>query len=316
MLKRLSFKAITALTGILPRSVQYAISRPAADLYYQFGKTARENVRANLRVILGSDVSEKLLLRETREVFRAFGKYLCEFFGANHMGPRFVDKYVVIQGREHLDTALARGRGVVFCSGHYSNWELGAMVVARHGYPITGVYQSHDDKRTNAMFVQQRADWGITIVPSQHGAKSALRALRQNQTVALMGDRLTGGPVVDVDFFGKRARLPMGPFRIALTSGAAILPTFIHRRANGQFTLEIGAPLEVGVEGTLAERSQRLGQAWAKVLETRVKIDPSQWTVFYNFWETPAGESAAHGGAPLETAQAGAAETIRQERTQ
>jgi len=313
MLKRFGFKAISALTGILPRSLQYAISRPAADLYYLFGRTARENVRSNLRVILGPGISEKLLRRETREVFRAFGKYLCEFFGIAHMGGRFIDDHVVVQGREHLDAALSRGRGVIFCSGHFSNWELGGMIVAHMGYPITGVYQSHADARTNAIFVQQRADWGIKIVSSQNGAISSLRALRQNETVALMGDRMTGGPVVEVDFFGKPARLPQGPFRIALTSGAALLPTFINRRANGQFTMEIGAALEVGSEGTLAERAQRLGQAWAKVFEARVRFDPSQFTVFYDFWANTSAETTRSRSESIEDAHASENHT-RQER--
>lgn len=306
MLTRLSFKAMSALTGILPRGLQYAISRHAADVYYLLGRGARKNVRSNLRVILGPDASGELLRRETREVFRAFGKYLCEFFGINRMGPRFVDNHVVVQGREHLDAALARGRGVIFCSGHYSNWELGGMVVARLGYPITGVYQSHADARTNEMFVRQRAEWGITIVPSQHGAKGALRALRQNQTVALMGDRQTGGTAVEVEFFGRRARLPQGPFRIALTSGAAILPTFINRRSNGQFTLEIGAPLEVDARGSVPERAARLAQAWAKCLEARVRTDPSQWTVFYDFWNTPETAPLSAAEAPRGLAAADA----------
>ena len=160
MLIRLSFKAMIALTGILPRRVQYAVSRPLADLYYLFGSQARRTVQANLRTILGPGASEALVRRETRAVFRAFGMYLCEFFGAGHFGPEFIDEHVVVQGREHLDAALAKGRGAIFCSAHYSNWELGGMIVAHLGYPITGVYQTHDDAKTNAMFVQQRAEWG------------------------------------------------------------------------------------------------------------------------------------------------------------
>jgi KDO2-lipid IV(A) lauroyltransferase len=122
------------------------------------------------------------------------------------------------------------------------------------------------------------------VVPSQHGAKGALKALRHNQTVALMGDRPTGGPVIAVRFFGRRTCLPQGPWRIALVSGAALLPAFMHRRCNGGFTLEIGAPLHTPAAGTLAERMAAQAQAWADSFAARLRADPGQWAAFRSVW--------------------------------
>jgi KDO2-lipid IV(A) lauroyltransferase len=200
---------------------------------------------------------------------------------------------VVVIGRRNLDAALKAGRGVIFCSGHYSNWEFGATIVAHLGYPITIVAQMHANPRTNALFVEQRRTAGVTVVPSQHGAKGALKALRRNQTVALMGDRPTGGPVIPVRFFGRRTCLPQGPWRIALTSGAALLPTFVSRRLNGNFTLDIGAPLQAPPDGTLHERMAGLAQAWADRFAARVQTDPAQWAAFYAVWDGSAEETAA-----------------------
>ena len=287
MLKRAGFHAIACLSNLLPRAVQYRIAHAVGDCCYLFDHNARENVKANIRCILGPDASEKLVRREARWVFRSFGMYLCEFFGHRHFGGDFVDRHVVVQGRENLDAALARGRGAIFCSGHYSNWEMGGTVVGHLGYPIVIVAQMHADAKTNEMFVKQRADFGITVVPTQHGAKGALKALRNNQPVALLGDRPTGGPVVPVTLCGRTTYLPQGPWRIALVTGAPLLPTFVHRRSNENFTLEIGAPIEVPEKGTQRERMLIMAQRWADVFEARLRVDPSQWAAFYRVWDDP-----------------------------
>ena len=292
MLSLLAFRAIGALADALPRSVQYAIARRAGDLYYFFDATARENVKDNLRGVHGDKVSPALIRKQARWVFRSFGMYLCEFFGQKRFGGDFVDKHVVVQGRENLDAALQRGKGVIFCPAHYSNWEMGATIIAHLGYPITIVAQMHADPKVNELFFGQREKRGIRVVPSQHGAKGALKALRQNHTVALMGDRRTGGPVVGVKLFGRLAYLPQGPWRIALTSGAALLPTFIHRRIDGGLTLEIGAPIDVQSSGTLQERVARLAQSWTQCFERRLLIDPSQWAVFTKVWADSSNDTS------------------------
>jgi KDO2-lipid IV(A) lauroyltransferase len=288
MFRYLGFRTITSLAGVLPRAVQYGIACRAADAYYLLSAQARESMKANLRAALGPGASETLIRRETRSAFHSFGMYLAEFFGYRRLGGRFIDEHVVVVGRENLDVALANGRGAIFCSGHYSNWEFGATIVAHLGYPITIVAQMHADPRTNALFVAQRSAAGVNVVPSEHGAKGALRALRQNHAVALMGDRPTGGPVLPVQFFGRTAYVPQGPWRIALTSGAALLPTFMSRRFNGDFTLEIGAPLQVPSDGTLRERMTSMAQAWMDCFARRLQVDPSQWAAFYNVWNTGA----------------------------
>jgi KDO2-lipid IV(A) lauroyltransferase len=281
----LAYKAITGLASVLPRSFQYALARRLAGLHYLCDRRARLSVIANMRVILGKEADEKSIRREARRVFSSFGLYLCEFFGHRKFGPAFIDKHVQVKGLEHLQAALAAGRGALFCSAHYSNWELGATVVAHLGYPILAVVQKHSEERSNSLFVKQREEAGVQVVHSLQGATAALKALRHNQTVALLGDRTTGGPVVMAQLFSRPTPLPQGPWRIALLSGAALLPTFVLRRPDGGYILEIGAPLATPETGLRAERLAALARAWARCLEERLRADPSQWAVFFKVWD-------------------------------
>lgn len=310
MLRYLGFRAICCLADALPRGVQYFVAKRVAELNYLLDRTARENVKANLRVILG-DVPVAVLNRQARWVFRSFGMYLCEFFGFNRFGPQFVDEHVHVHGREHLDAALAAGRGAIFCSAHFANFELGCTVVPQLGCPVLVVAQAHADRKINALFVSMRAKRGVQVVHSERGASAALKAVRKNMAVALLSDRPTGGPVVPVTLFGRETYLPQGPWRIALATGAPLLPTFTIRRANWDYTFDIGAPLAIPATGTREEKITNLAQQYADRLEALIRTEPYQWAVFYRIWDDPLSGAkglqqslAEHGlcAAPGETA--------------
>lgn len=286
------FKAIQRLASVLPIAAQYAITRIGAELYFKLDRSAREAVCANLRAIR-PDAAPCEIRNDARRVFHSFGRYLCEFFGFEHFSGQYIDRHVMVQGREHIDAALKAGRGIVFCSAHYSNWELGAWAVARMGYPITAVTLRHAHSKVNALFVRQRAERGVKVVHSLEGARHAMRALRNNETIAMLGDRPTGGPTIEVILFGRKTHLPQGPWRMALLTGAALLPTFVIRRKENDYILEIGAPIMnsryndcCGAGGSPAPDSATvLAQTWAACLEARLREDPTQWELFFPVWQ-------------------------------
>jgi KDO2-lipid IV(A) lauroyltransferase len=303
MLSYLAYRGLAALCGRLPLGLQYGLARRFAEVGYCVAPGSRAALQANLRAVLGPGASEREVRRCARESFRSFGMYLCEFFGA----ARFAADRVRVVGREHLDGALAQGRGLIFVSAHYSNWELGAFVVGRLGYPILIVAQVHSDPRVNALFVGARAEYGVEVAPTARGARAALRALRANRPVAILGDRPTGGPVLTVSLCGRPAAFPQGPWRLARHSGAPLLPTFMHRGPDRSYTLEFGAPLAEPCEGTPEERAQVLAQAFAQRLEERLRADPTQWAAFQPVCGNPGTDRTPYlsPSSRLQHAEAG-----------
>ncbi|HLX60587.1 MAG TPA: lysophospholipid acyltransferase family protein [Planctomycetota bacterium] len=279
-----AFKTVCWLASVLPLRTQYAIARMGAEIYFKLDRSAREAVCANLRAVRGPDAAPAAIREDARRVFHSFGRYLCEFFGFEHFAGQYIDRHVMIQGREHVDAALKRGRGVLFCSGHYSNWELGAWAVARMGYPITAVTLAHAHSKVNALFVRQRAQRGVKVAHSHDSVRRVMALLRANETVAMLGDRATGGPTVEVTLFGRKTHLPQGPWRIALKTGAVLLPTFVTRREENDYTLEIGAPIEISGYNERDSSVFALAQAWAERFEARLRSDPTQWEVFFPVW--------------------------------
>lgn len=282
----LAYRAIRRLTTQLSLPTQYKIARFAANSYYKFDRHARDSVCANLAVVLGKDSASPELRDMAQKVFQSFGRYLTEFFGFERFSGLYIDRKVMIQGRQHVDAALKAGRGALFCSGHYSNWELGPAAVAHMGYPIMAVTQMHTHPRINKLFVQQRAQRGVEVVHSREGAYRAMKALKKNRTVAMLGDRPTGGPTVEVEWFGRKTLLPQGPWRIALKTRAALLPTFMLRRPDHSYFMEICAPIPIPMYNDQDANVRAMAQEWAQRWEARVRYDPSQWEVFQPIWNT------------------------------
>jgi len=284
-LRYLGFKAVTLMSVLLPRRFLYWVGLRASELYYFFDRKSRAAVKANLRVILGPGAGAARVRYEAIWVFRNFAKYLAEFFGYSRFARRFIDRYVGTRGTGHLDAALRAGSGGIICSAHFCNWELGGAVVSHLGYPVTAIVQEYESKRLREMFRRQRAAKEFAAVPKEGAALKALRLLRNNEFVAVLGDRDVDHNGVAVTFFGRRVMLPQAPARFAIATGAALIPAFIMRRLNDCFIFFFEKPIPVPEEGTKREKVVAMMQAYADVLAEYVRRYPDQWAVFYRVWD-------------------------------
>ena len=282
-----AYRAIEWLAATLPRDGQYRVARAVAAYWCKLDSGSRRTVEEHMRAVLGSGAPPGTIRANARGVFQSFARYLCEFIGQRNQSAALIDANVTVIGREHLDAALKIGRGAICCSGHYSNWELGASAIARLGYPITAVVQKHSNARIDALFVERRERAGVKIAHTDTAALNALRALKRNETIAILGDRPTGGPTVALTLFGRETQLPQGPWRLALLSGAVLVPSFV-RRDGERYVLEFDAPLTLSGYSADASRDERvkaLAAHWARCFESRVRSDPTQWTVFDPVWK-------------------------------
>lgn len=280
------FSLIILLCRLLPGRFLYWIALRVADLNYLFDSRGVKAVQANLRQVLPG-AGEERIVYESRWVFRNFGKYLTEFFRFRSFGRRFFDKHVAVNGQEHVDKALAAGKGAILLSAHLSNWELGAA--AMHmvcGYKVNVIAAMHRYGRVNNLFMRERESMGIRVIDARNAPRRVIAALRDNEVVGILGDRDPSEAGVEVDFFGRPCRFPQGPARLALSTGAPLIPGFVLRRTNDSFTIFFEPPVETPPESLeRAERVRLMTQAYAKKVENAIRWHPEEWGVFYNVWD-------------------------------
>lgn len=284
-MKYLQLKLAEFLAQLLPRKVGYGLARRVADLYVLLDRRGRDAVMGNLRRIhrhSGVELSDRALRALARENFLNFAKYLVDFF--KFLRPRQeVLNRVLHYGNatEVLDKLLAHGKGIIILSAHLGNWELGASALAARGYKINAVVLWIPDPKVNALYQQQREARQIRPIAMGRAARESIAALRRNEIVALVADRDYTGARDTIEFFGEPARLPHGPAKLALATGAPLLPVFMVRQRDDTFAYVIEEPIWADKNQDTVETVMR---GVVASLERGVSRYSEQWFLFHDLW--------------------------------
>jgi len=200
--------------------------------------------------------------------------------------------FAVWEGLEHARAASARGRGVIFLTGHLSNFELAGAAVARE-HPLAFVAKPLSNPGAEAWVSQLRRAAGLEVLPIGAGVRGVVRRLRAGGAVAMLADQDARRDGVFVPFFGSPASTPTGPAWLSLATGAPIVFCTCARAPDGRLELRMrpalapeGDPGDIGAVRALTARHTAL-------LESAVRERPAQWFWLHKRWKTrPAAASA------------------------
>jgi KDO2-lipid IV(A) lauroyltransferase len=263
------------LSHRLPTPLLYRCAEPLADCQWRWCAKDRQAVQANLTLALGAPVPERSPV--VREVFRNFARYLVEFFSIHRVPAPSVE----LEGYGHLEDARRRRHGVIVLAAHFGNWEVGAVLIRRMGFPLSAVALPHADPRTDRLFNDQRRRCGIDVIPlGQDAMALSLRRLRDGHLLGVLGDQQFTRHGVSVTLCGRTVTLPSGPVLLSLRSRAAMVPTFLVREGAWKFRLCFEPPIWPEPRQGGPSAFQRLMQRYASILERYLTRFPSQWLLF------------------------------------
>ena len=189
--------------------------------------------------------------------------------------------------RTVLDAAIAEQRGVLFASAHLGPWERVAATLVQCELPFTAVAREAYDPRLTRLYDRLRGGRGLaTIYRGAPGAGAALlRTLRRGHVLGIPMDLASRVPSIDVPFLGHAARTPVGPARLALRTGAAVVvgvPAPSHGE-RGELELAVAriptSDLEASPDG---ERilTTRINDA----ISARIRAMPEGWVWMHPRW--------------------------------
>jgi KDO2-lipid IV(A) lauroyltransferase len=189
------------------------------------------------------------------------------------------------ESRAVLDAALARGKGVVFVSGHIGNWELTARGVTARGYDGASIAREASDPRTTAFIERLRRSGNTGSIWRGHpgAAKAMLKQLRAGKILGLLIDQDTKVQSVFVPFFGHPASTPRAAADLALRTKAALIIGLCPRVGPWRYRLELEeVPLPDGDdEATVVSLTATL----TAKLEAAIRARPEQWVWMHERWK-------------------------------
>jgi KDO2-lipid IV(A) lauroyltransferase len=242
-----------------------------------------EQLRKNLARVIGvapRDVPDALM----RASLASYGRYWREAFRLPTMDlPVMAHRFQAgVVGQDNVDAALAAGRGVVLALPHSGNWDMAGVWLAQTYGTFTTVAERLKPESLYRRFMRYRESLGFEMLPLSGGECPPFEVLserlRKNKLVCLMAERDLTRSGVEVEFFGEPTRMPAGPAKLAISTGAALLPahSWFEDQGWGQ---SLGPALDCS-SGDVGAVTQALADRFAKNIAAR----PEDWHMLQPQW--------------------------------
>src|SRR5665213_2224429 len=279
-----SYTAGGRVVRAFPPSFRHAVVAPGGTAWYWLNSRQRHAALGNYAAALDLDPSDPEVARVARRAFQNYGRMLVDFLLMGSLTKQEVIERTDIGGREHLEDALARGRGVLLALPHMGCWDNTGSYGGALGYPIVAVTGRFPGSLNDAV-VRTRERYGLQVlVVGRPAVREIIQALNANRMVGLVCDQ-EEGPGVEVKFFGRRALVPAGPASLALKTGAALMVGYQYMTPAGRHHIHLEAPLS-WPDG---ETKENLMQRIVHRFEAFIRERPDQWYAFRPMFK-PIGE--------------------------
>ena len=299
MVQRLQYAAVWLIVkglGLLPRRVARMLGHFLARILFLLRPPLRRAAIQNLRLAY-PDWSDAQRRGVIRGMVRNLGWLAAEFAHFPGLNRVNVEQVVIQEGFENFQAGLARGKGVLFLTGHIGGWELGSFAHSIYAGPIQFLVRPVDNSRVDALVNAYRGLRGNRPIEKNDSVRAVLRALGAGSAVGILADNNTSrSEGVFVSFFGIPACTTAGLARFALHTDAAVVPGYTLWDASlGKYRLcyEPAVPLARSGDdqADIVENTQRFTSA----LEAIVRKAPDQWLWIHRRWKTrPEGEASIY----------------------
>lgn len=218
-----------------------------------------------------------------KRAFVHFSLVGCELLRFPQLSAAQLAEKITFNGRENLDNAVSRGRGVIMALPHIGNWEVLGAAIAHAGYKLNSFYLSQKEDEIGGLLDHFRSYSGIILHDRDRGGVKALKALRSGELLGMIADQDGANNGVYMDFLGHWVSMPAGPANWSLKTGAALLPLYSLRQGSSfSYQATFLPQLEDAENGTYNEKVIARTLKMARWMEELILAHPHQYLWFYD----------------------------------
>jgi len=286
-------RAIITFLALVPRALANWLVDRLAALAWRVDGRHRRIARTNLRIAFPDlPASERDSI--ARRSFGCCARNLVELGRLERLTPESVRRLVEYDPEAGLDNFLAaraRGRSILYLTGHFGAWELLPAAHALYGHPLSFVTRPLDNPWLERYLCRVRQASGNTVIAKKESARRVLEALKAGRDVGLLVDHNTSlEEGIYADLFGLPAATNSGLALLALRADATVLPGYLTPMRDGKYRIKFLAPLELVRTGDRAHDVACNTRLFNEVVERVIRECPESWLWGHKRWKNqPTG---------------------------
>jgi KDO2-lipid IV(A) lauroyltransferase len=297
--RKLEYLAVLLLiraVGLMPRNAARRVGAAIGSVAFICLRRLRRVGYRNLNIAYSQlPRAERTAL--LRAEYRNLGWLLAEFCQMRKYTPENTQSFIGYEGLSHYLNARDAGKGVLIVTGHLGAWELSSFYHSLMGYPMSMVIRRLDNELVDSLVNGIRCQHGNKVLHKDDFARGLISAMRQGECVGILMDtNMTPPQGLFVDFFGTAACTASGMARVALKTGAAVLPGFLlWEESQQKYILRFGEPFELIRTGDNEADVTANTALFTRVIEDYIRRYPGQWLWLHRRWKTrPDGEPSIY----------------------
>ena len=282
-------RSLAAVVSAFPRDVVLGVADRLGWLAYYVLPQDRKVADANVELVYGDTKSAGEKKHIARMGPRVLARNLAALYWASRLNKDNIRQYVDVdpENWRWFQSVRARGKGVMFVTPHYGDWEMGSLAAGFLGAPFVTVTESFKNPDVAALMSRLRGTSGHTTIPPRFAVVKLFKALKRGETVGILidvnGRRGRGG--VWLDFFGLPVFNAAAVADLALRTGAAIVFAVAHPLPGFRTNLVFGPEVEPTRTGDAEHDSKATNQRCLDLCADLIRQNPDHWLWTYKRWK-------------------------------
>ena len=278
------FRFYAAIIIRLPLGFSLFLGARLGELIYYLDLKHRAIAYSNIKTAFGKKFLPSKIRQLTHEFYCVFGQNLIEILRLPLIDKEYTDKYITIDGIEHINEGFKKGKGIIFAVVHEGSWELSNIISANLGFPLSIFVRGQRYPRLNRLLNSYRRQKNYRVIERESQMREIIRVLNNNEALGITLDQ--GGKTgVLVKFFGREASMASGAVRLALKYNSIAIPVFYTRIKGPYVKIFVEPPFTFKKTGNLPKDIQENLQGLVSIFEKYILRHPQEYLWTYKIYK-------------------------------
>lgn len=280
-------RLLIAISMSLPRKTWLKVCGALGSLAYHVARKTRKLTIRHLTMAFPTRSAAEITGLAKR-TFKMLGKNTGDILRSSRSvrSLKDLEKFLITDGLENYEVAHKKGKGVIFLTCHLGAFDMQITNMAMRGLDPNIIGTPLKDPRLNELLWEYRNAHGAIAIARGKETFKLIKVLKSGGSVALLIDQDTKVKSVFVDFFGMPASTPAGATVLALKTGAAVIPTYIHLGDDDLQHMYLLPEIPMTITGDEEKDIVFNTQILTNFIEETIRKYPDQWVWMHERWKT------------------------------